>query len=96
MDIAKYYSILGLNEKATYSEIHSSYKQLAIKLHPDKEGGSEYLFKEVSDAYYILKDIVNGEVNINESNNGINNPDYKLLNFNKDEYIFIPNDLLID
>ena len=48
-----YYKILGVNKNATKSEISRAYKNLALKLHPDK-GGNEYLFKKVNEAYKVL------------------------------------------
>ncbi|KAK3271131.1 hypothetical protein CYMTET_20493 [Cymbomonas tetramitiformis] len=50
------YEILQLTKTATDDEIKRSYRKLALKAHPDKVGGSEELFKEVSAAYAILSD----------------------------------------
>lgn len=51
-----YYEVLGVGKGASADEIKKAYRRLAIKYHPDKEGGSEEKFKEVSEAYEILKD----------------------------------------
>jgi len=54
-----YYKILGLTNQAEVSEIKKAYKQLALKLHPDKTQGDkvkEEQFKSVSEAYSILSD----------------------------------------
>ncbi len=48
-----YYKILGVDQKATQSEIRKAYHKLAHQFHPDK-GGDEKKFKEVNEAYQIL------------------------------------------
>ncbi|AMD18920.1 HBR019Wp [Eremothecium sinecaudum] len=56
------YEILGVTRDATAQEIKKSYRQLALKYHPDKiaddllREASEATFKEVSAAYEILSD----------------------------------------
>ncbi len=53
------YSILEVSESATADEIKKSYRNLAIKYHPDRNQGSkeaEEKFKEVASAYEILGD----------------------------------------
>ena len=49
------YEILEISKDATENEIKSAYKKLAIKNHPDR-GGDEEKFKEIANAYDILKD----------------------------------------
>lgn|SRR5574343_115993 len=54
-----YYKILGVNKDATEEDIKKAYRQLALVHHPDKNNGdkeSEERFKEISEAYEILKD----------------------------------------
>ena len=55
----KYYEILGLPTNSTDREVTKKYKQLSLKLHPDR-GGNEYLFNLVNEAYnrIIGKDYV--------------------------------------
>ena len=54
-----YYRVLGVDEKASASEVTKSYRKLARKLHPDANPGdptAEERFKEVSAAYDVLGD----------------------------------------
>jgi molecular chaperone DnaJ len=50
-----YYEILGLAKEASADEIKKAYRKAAVKHHPDK-GGDEAKFREVSEAYEVLKD----------------------------------------
>ncbi len=58
MDIEEkdYYAVLGLQKDASKDEIKKAFKKLAIVYHPDKNGGSDTKFKEISEAYGILTD----------------------------------------
>lgn len=53
-----YYKILGVNRDAAGEEIQKSFRKLARKYHPDvsKEKGAEDRFKEINEAYEVLKD----------------------------------------
>ena len=54
-----YYDILGLSKSASDSDIKSAYRKLAMKYHPDRNPGdkkAEENFKEISEAYEVLKD----------------------------------------
>jgi len=49
----KYYQILGLPSDSTDEEVIKKYKQLSLKLHPDR-GGNEFLFNLINEAYNII------------------------------------------
>ena len=52
-----YYSILGVNKKATDEEMKKAFRKLAVKYHPDKNPGNkeaEEKFKEAAEAYEVL------------------------------------------
>jgi molecular chaperone DnaJ len=51
-----YYEILGVSKDASADEIKKAFRRLAVKYHPDKEGGDETKFKEINEAYEVLKD----------------------------------------
>lgn len=51
-----YYEVLGVAKDASADEIKKAFRRMAIQYHPDKEGGNEEKFKEVNEAYEILKD----------------------------------------
>lgn len=51
-----YYKILGVKKSATDDELKRAYRKLALEYHPDRHGGDDTQFKEVSEAYAVLKD----------------------------------------
>lgn len=51
-----YYEVLGVGKNASADEIKKAFRKAAIAHHPDKEGGNEEKFKEVNEAYEVLKD----------------------------------------
>ncbi len=58
MEFKDYYTIMGLARDATQDDIKRAYRQLARKFHPDvsKEKNAEARFKELGEAYEVLKD----------------------------------------
>lgn len=58
MEFRDYYKVLGLERSATAEQVKTSYRRLARKYHPDvsKEPDAEAHFKEVQEAYEVLRD----------------------------------------
>ncbi len=59
-----YYEVLGVDKKASEADIKKAYRKIAIKYHPDRQGGksdaekkdAEEKFKEAAEAYSVLSD----------------------------------------
>jgi molecular chaperone DnaJ len=54
-----YYEVLGISREANDDEIRKSYRQAALKYHPDRNPGdksAEEKFKEATEAYSVLSD----------------------------------------
>ncbi len=58
MEFRDYYEVMGLARDATQDEVRRAYRKLARKYHPDvsQEDSAEERFKEVGEAYEVLKD----------------------------------------
>ena len=52
---ADYYDILGVSKDASADEIKKAFRKAAVEHHPDR-GGDEAKFKEINEAYEVLKD----------------------------------------
>jgi curved DNA-binding protein len=60
MDYKDYYKILGVDRKASKSDIRKAYRKLAMQYHPDRNPGdkqAEERFKEINEAYQVLSDL---------------------------------------
>jgi len=57
MEFKDYYKVMGVPRDATEAQIKQAYRKLARKYHPDvsKEKNAEARFKEVGEAYEVLK-----------------------------------------
>ena len=54
-----YYEVLGVGRQASEDEIRKSYRQCALKYHPDRnqnDAGATVKFKEATEAFSILSD----------------------------------------
>jgi len=58
MKFRDYYKVMGVDQTASADEIKKAYRVLARKFHPDvsKEQNAEDKFKELGEAYEVLKD----------------------------------------
>ena len=59
MSKADYYELLGVDRGVSDEALKKAYRKLAVKYHPDKNPGdaqAEAKFKEISEAYDVLKD----------------------------------------
>jgi len=50
-----YYEVLGVSKTASADEIKKAFRRAAVEHHPDR-GGNEEKFKELNEAYEVLKD----------------------------------------
>jgi len=51
-----YYTVLGVDKNASKDNIKKAYRKLAMKHHPDRNGGDETEFKKIQEAYDVLGD----------------------------------------
>jgi curved DNA-binding protein len=58
MQFKDYYQILGVSRDVSEEDLKKAYRRLARKYHPDvsKEADAETHFKEINEAYEVLKD----------------------------------------
>src|SRR5471032_2383933 len=57
--MADFYVTLGVERTASDEDVKQAYRRLAMQYHPDKNAGSkesEEKFKEISEAYDVLRD----------------------------------------
>lgn len=64
MEFTDYYEILRISENATLSDIKTAFRELAKKYHPDKNKSTDadLKFREVFEAYEILKNNLTREI----------------------------------
>ncbi|KAI5658611.1 hypothetical protein M9H77_27404 [Catharanthus roseus] len=58
-----YYSVLGIRKDASFSDVRSAYRKLALKWHPDRwtknpsvAGEAKRRFQKIQEAYSVLSD----------------------------------------
>lgn len=51
----QYYKILGLSVEASLDEVKKAYRKLALRYHPDLTSGDEAKFKQIVEAYEMIK-----------------------------------------
>lgn len=51
-----HYSVLGVPKTASQEEIKKAYRKLAMKHHPDRNGGSSEALSKINNAYEVLGD----------------------------------------
>lgn len=59
MSGSDYYQILGVSKGVSEGDLKKAYRRMALKYHPDQnkgDKGAEAKFKEISEAYEVLKD----------------------------------------
>lgn len=79
MEYRDYYEILGVDRNATQDAIKQAYRRLARKYHPDvsKETDAEKKFKDLGEAYEVLKDPEKRAAYDKFGNNWQNGQDFK-------------------
>ncbi|KAK1582922.1 hypothetical protein Q3G72_019547 [Acer saccharum] len=60
---SSYYTVLGIRKEASFSDIRSAYRKLAMKWHPDRfannpavAGEAKRQFQQIQEAYSVLSD----------------------------------------
>jgi hypothetical protein len=72
--VSNYYDILEVNIHASHSEIKKSFRNLALKYHPDKNKNSEdskHKFMQIIEAYEVLSDEMARRDYDNKTNHGM-------------------------
>jgi curved DNA-binding protein CbpA len=85
MEFIDYYKVLNFSENATLEEIKKAFRELAKEYHPDKNKSKDasVKFREVFEAYEILKDKITKDI-FDERRKKFYN--YKSAEFNNEKY----------
>ena len=51
-----YFAVLEITSNATVDEVHSAYRRLAKRFHPDHYQGGSERFQQIQEAYAVLSD----------------------------------------
>jgi molecular chaperone DnaJ len=56
--VSEFYGLLGISREASEAEIKKAYRKLAMEFHPDRNSSpqAEAKFKEITEAYEVLRD----------------------------------------
>ncbi len=79
MNRRDYYEVLGVSREASAAEIKKSYRQKAMKYHPDRNPGdseAEAAFKEAAEAYEVLSDEQKRQIYNAYGHDGLKNSGY--------------------
>ncbi|MDP3276475.1 MAG: molecular chaperone DnaJ [Deltaproteobacteria bacterium] len=80
MDKRDYYEVLGVARGVSADELKKSYRQCALKFHPDRnpdDPDAERRFKEVSEAYEVLSDARKRELYDHYGHEGLNGQSFR-------------------
>ena len=86
----EYYKVLGVERTADDDTIRSAYKKLAFKYHPDKNPGdplAEEKFKEVGEAFEVLKDPIKRDTYDKYGMEGLNQQGFQPTDFDPSELL---------
>lgn len=72
-----YYSTLGVPKGASEEEIKKAYRKMAMKHHPDRNGGDDTVFKQIQEAYDTLGDPAKRQQYDHPQPQGFNNGNFQ-------------------
>jgi len=55
IDNTKYYTLLGVTNKATHDEIKKAFRKIALKEHPDKGGDPEKVLSPILIIFFLVQ-----------------------------------------
>lgn len=86
----EYYKLLGVERTADDDTIRAAYKKMAFKYHPDKNKGdpmAEEKFKEVAEAFEVLKDPIKRETYDKYGMEGLSRQGFEPTDFDPTELL---------